>query len=192
MGKSSWCKKLILFPLNFGPTSSGNRINLANHHHHYHHWWYITEFWEAFFLHLKEAHWWTKFSWPQFGKIEETDFFVREDRLTHCMGEICKALKKKGGGCFLQWGAMFCNIFVFLSLLLLIRQAHALHGWNLQSLEKRVELVFAMWHPCPTSQSLSRQNAIFFYNIFCNVLQCFCSVFNVFSPNVLQLCWSLF
>ena len=32
-GKSSWCKKLILFPLNFGRTSSGNRINLANHYH---------------------------------------------------------------------------------------------------------------------------------------------------------------
>lgn len=32
--------------------------------------------------------------WPQIGKIEETDFFLREDRLAHCMGEIGKALKK--------------------------------------------------------------------------------------------------
>ena len=147
MGKSSWCKKLILFPLNFGRTSSGNCINLANHYHNLmiHHR----------FLEARDV---------------MTSFCIF--RGSTLVNQILLAANWQ------NWGdSLFCTR----------EQAHTLHGWNWQSLEKRVEVVFAIWRPCLTSQSLSRQNATFLQYL----LQCFCIVLLLFS-NVLQLCLSLF
>ena len=147
MGKSSWCKKLILFPLNFGRTSFGNCINLANHYHNLmiHHR----------FLEARDV---------------MTSFCIF--RGSTLVNQILLAANWQ------NWGdSLFCTR----------EQAHTLHGWNWQSLEKRVEVVFAIWRPCLTSQSLSRQNATFLQYL----LQCFCIVLLLFS-NVLQLCLSLF